>query len=262
MQTSEGIQLSEWISLVPHLKLSPSKVLPVIDVMAAEDTDRRTVSEALVKLFPGKSEKSVVRGMALPAMTRLHFVRTSEDTIRLAPNGIGVLEAGLPPAEFVGLSIRSLATQRLAIPLSFVENPVLMGREVAHLDKQTRERVGRFASYLEWFPAHRGVWKSRGFDVLPDASYRALADVRAIRGLFRTALPVESFLELDEARMALVRESWSRKWLVTSFDVDEWLLRDAASKRPVVYLWKQATRSLSELFHQGRSYGGLTVRSG
>lgn len=253
--------MKEWMSLIPHLKLPPGRLLEVLKAVSLNEPERRAVSRAILSQFPaGKSEKSVVRGMALPATTRLHLVRTDLETIRLAPNGVGVFRSGLVQGEYVGLVVRALAVRRLGIPPTLVENPATLKMEASRFTEQTRERIGRFTGYLERFPVHRGVWKSSGFALLPDTSYALRPDDRQIRNILRIALPRGAFVELDQARTLVLDQAWQQKWLATSFDADAWFLRDASSDTPVVYLWKQATRSLGEIFHQGRSYGGLTVR--
>lgn len=116
---------------IPHLKLPPKRLLGVLEAVRAYQPDRDRVSEGIRSLFPGLSVQSVVRGMALPAATRLHLVRATSTEISLAPNGIGVTQAGLPPEVFLGLAIRTVAIRRFGLSLEEIRNPGLIGFNLA-----------------------------------------------------------------------------------------------------------------------------------
>jgi len=246
-----------WLKVIPHLKLSPSKLVPVLSAVRRREPDREAVTAEILQLFPNKTAKSVVRGMALPAATRLQLVRTSASAIQLAPNGIGVVESGLVADQYVAIAVRGLAVSRFGIPLSHVEAPAMLKREAAGSDDSTRERASRFAGYLSHFPPYRALWERAGFQRLPGPPYKLAASLEEIRGLLVSSLPKEQLLSLDTARTLVLRNAWRTRWLATSFDVDDWFVAGSSSDPPVVQLWKQAARSIDELLHHGVSYGAV-----
>jgi hypothetical protein len=244
---------------IPHLKLPPGRLVAVLEAIKHTQPDRSLVAEEVCRLFPQKEPKSVVRGMALPAGTRLQLVRATDDAIALAPNGEGVFRSGLEAAEFVALAIRAAASTRFGVPPQLLENPAAIEFQISGLDKRKREPVARFISYLRFFRVRPAAWSAAGFRVLPGPNYRTPLTLRDGLALIRRALPKGRLLALDLVRTTLLANLWSRGTLATSFDVDDLLIRVYADSDPPIQLWKKAVRGIDELLIEGTSYGSLIV---
>jgi hypothetical protein len=244
---------------IPHLKLPPSKLLQVLAAIRDNEGSRDEATKAILELFPGKSAKSAVRGMAIPAVTRLQFARTREGAVVLAPNGLGVFSAGLPSQEFVAIAVRGVALERFGVPLRFLGNARGLKFESLSAPGTVRERASRFASYLSEFPLHPGLWKTHGFELFPDAQFELTPPLAATRALIRSALRSGGLWEIDAARKRVLSAAWHSHWLATALDVDRWFVRELSVSRPSITLWKQGFRSIDEIFERGVSYGGVSL---
>jgi hypothetical protein len=245
---------------IPHLKLLPDTLLPVLGVIRERGPDRVKVAQGIRTLFPGKSDKSVLRGMVAPAGSRLHLLRISPDTISLAPNGWGVYESRLRAEEWVGIAIRAAAVERFGLPAEGVRYPSDLRTQSFGGTDSLVERTRRFIAYLKYFTVHPDSWIDAGYTTVPTREFKLKDSLRARRTLIESTLPVGALMALDDARIRILRSAWNRGVLATSFDVDRWLIADATSKRPAVQLWQQASRSIGEILIAGRSYGNLTRR--
>ncbi|MCI4327607.1 MAG: hypothetical protein L3K16_08275 [Thermoplasmata archaeon] len=251
--------MGETLAGIPHLKLPPAKLLNVLDAVKRAGPERPLVVADIRGLFPGMSEKSVIRGMALPAGTRLQLVRATDDTIVLAPNGGGAFLSRLSGADFVAFAIRATAITRYGIRPALLADPGGMEFEISGMGKRSREPIARFVSYLRFFQERRLAWSAAGFRVLPGPNYRTKLDLREGRSLIDEELPKGRLLSLDEARSALLRRLWKDGVLATSFDVDDLFAQLYSGDRPPIQLWKQAVRGIDELLIEGTSYGSLIV---
>lgn len=78
---------------VPVLKAASDKLFDLLDCFYLNPFNREGLKDAILKLYPGKEEKSVVRGMAIPTLRRLGLITGYDDSIRLSANGTLVIEA-------------------------------------------------------------------------------------------------------------------------------------------------------------------------
>ncbi len=247
------------LSSIPQLKLPPGKLLPVLTAVHLKGPERSPVVAAIQDLFPGKTAKSTVRGMALPTVTRLHLVRASETAISLAPNGFGVFESGLPPDDYLSIAVRAAGFARYRLPVDMLRDSSFLRGEASGPRTPITEPKARFAAMLKRFPVHPLGWEKYGFTVVDGAGFSLkVAGVKA-RKLVSAALPEGQLLPLDTARIRILREAWKHGWLATSFDVDRWMIALSTGSNPILQLWRQATRSLDELLIQGRSFGSVTM---
>jgi hypothetical protein len=107
---------------------------------------------------------------------------------------------------------------------------------------------------------HRGLWTTSGFEHIPDSNYKLPFFSPEIEERIYTLLPTERLLTLDYVRSIVLKEAWDKAWLATSFDVDRWCIKIASSTRPSIVLWKQAIRTIDEIWYNGISFGSLTIR--
>lgn len=246
-------------ALLPHLKLPPDRVIAVLKAVKDDGPERASVAERVLRLFGNKSEKSVFRGMALPAITRLHLARTSRAEVWLAPNGNGYFFLGDRGVRLIGLTIRRLGIDQFGLAASMLRSPNVFDRELEPANDSEAERGKRFRAYLIEFPYERE--RLREFARTPNGDLRLRLQKSEFRDLLAEAgLPHNTLMPLDEVRDSLLQRAWERGWLATSFDVDDWLVAEAQADRPAVQLWKKAERSIDEIFYGTASFGGVTVR--
>ncbi len=77
---------------IPVLK-AWNRIFELIACVAANPYNRDELRDAVLKLYEGKSEKSVFRGMAIPTLRRLGLIVGFEQFIRLGANGMLIYEA-------------------------------------------------------------------------------------------------------------------------------------------------------------------------
>lgn len=78
---------------VPILKAANYKLFDLLECVYSNPFNREGMKDAILKLYPDKEEKSVVRGMAIPTLRRLSLIIGYDDSIRLSANGTLVIEA-------------------------------------------------------------------------------------------------------------------------------------------------------------------------
>lgn len=247
--------------LIPHLKLRAHDLPRVLEAVGEYQPSRPAVSAAITRLFPeGVEEKSVVRGMAIPATTRLHLVRATDDAIELAPNGVGFRESGLPGDQFLAVSIRAVAARRFSIPPAFLQNleSLVFNAPARGL---AREPFLRFAGYLRQFPVLPAIWNASGFRHFPDGEWRCKLPRNVVRREVLTVVGPNEMATIDSVRTRLLRQLWSLGWLVTSFDIDDALVALAADADSSVRFWRAASRGLDELLMGGTPYRALTIEN-
>lgn len=251
--------MTDQLDGIPHLKLPPNRLIPVIEAVRDEQPDRSAVEARVMRSFPGKKTKSVFRGMVIPATTRLDLVRATSAELVLSPNGTGIFSAGLSPSDFIGLLLRAVAIRRFGLEERLACVPGVLRLESSGKEQSVRERALRFAAYLHHFSARPQAWQEAGFARLPGPDYAIEIPAQIGSRLIREVLPRQRLINLDLARRRLMERLWREKWLVTSFDVDALLIKLFRRKDSRVRLWRQSSRSIDEILIGGRSYGSLTV---
>lgn len=130
------------------------RVFELLECAGNNEYDRDGFRDAVRELFPGKSEKSVFRGMAIPTLRRLGLIVGYEDVIRLSANGSVALLAyrespkeGLRAlrviqyeidAEGIGF-IQRLASRSAVLKEDFAKS---VGQESVFVDKDGRVLTG------------------------------------------------------------------------------------------------------------------------
>lgn len=100
MQEMSQIQRSMWVIWwVKHMKIPSIKedrlqmLLEILECMDKHRFNRDKVRDCILKLYPGKSEKSVFRGMAINTMRNLGLIFGRDEFIRPGANGKLLLES-------------------------------------------------------------------------------------------------------------------------------------------------------------------------
>jgi len=148
---------------LPVLKAASNKLFALLRCAYAHPFDRDSLREAVLRLYPGRDEKSVFRGMVIPTLRRLGLIIGYEQSIRLSANGTLIVTAldrseseGLRALRCVLLEIDQ-ATARFVdelerIGLMAVEQ--FMDAEVLTIEgpsrKQTLERIRDWIAYLSY----------------------------------------------------------------------------------------------------------------
>lgn len=78
---------------LPVLKVQPVRLFDLLLCAHQHPYDREGFKEAVLKLFPGREEKSVFRGMAIPTLRRLGLIIGYDDLIRLSSDGFLLVKA-------------------------------------------------------------------------------------------------------------------------------------------------------------------------
>jgi len=78
---------------LPVLKVQASRLFNLLLCAYRHPYDREGFKEAVLELFPGREEKSVFRGMAIPTLRRLGLIIGYEDLIRLSADGFLLVNA-------------------------------------------------------------------------------------------------------------------------------------------------------------------------
>lgn len=84
---------------VPVLK-AWNRIFELVDCFGRYPYNRDQLQDAILALYPGKTEKSVFRGMAIPTLRRLGLIVGFDDLIRLSANGKLVNKASTVSNEF------------------------------------------------------------------------------------------------------------------------------------------------------------------
>ncbi len=85
-------ELKKKINL-PVLKVKATQLFDLLLCAFKHPYDREGFKEAVLQLYPGREEKSVFRGMAIPTLRRLGLIIGYEDLIRLSSDGFLIVEA-------------------------------------------------------------------------------------------------------------------------------------------------------------------------
>ncbi len=89
---------------IPVLKASPKRLFDILDCVYNHPYDRDNFRECVLRLYPGRDEKSVFRGMVIPTLRRLGLIVGYEGTIRSSANG-GLLVAATNRLHDEGLRV-------------------------------------------------------------------------------------------------------------------------------------------------------------
>lgn len=142
-----------------------SKLMDTLNCFSEHPYDRENQRDCVLNLYPGKSEKSVFRGMIIPSLRYLGLIIGYEDLIRPSANGRLILEARKKGKQQALRALRSISYEldkkfgfiqklkEMTEATGFINKKdfvSLVSREIeGSLEKQKKERVAKWIGILE-----------------------------------------------------------------------------------------------------------------
>lgn len=242
---------------VPVLKLPAGNLLNVVLALKKHEYDRDGFRDAVLEIFPGKEEKSVFRGMAIPSLRTLGLLVGFELETHLSSDGALVAADHDPKApktnEPMRLLLREIEVERglhsawTSENLSIAAIRDAFARVDSDDDKSSPKgdflgRVNRWVNYLEYFGIifKEGNRLRRNVPILP-ASFQYSESVIAAfaeelhasyRRLIRAEVgePVVAF---EDLRRELALALWRSKQLVVMKRDFDRILSECLTKESV-----------------------------
>jgi len=250
----------------PNLKLGGEKLLPVLERIQESQPDRERVSDEVMKEFPGKSSKSVFRGMVVPTLTRFHLARSISDkkTVFLAPNGRAAVHEAPRGEEILKRTIEDYSVLDRDLFSEAFEYFHDREEEIEEEHKKLHSVAERYwKDYLDHFsivlPPHEAVTSDPFAALYSESLRRYIRDSDLRREWLRGALIEDKLYQMEEARWQLLRWIMNEDHIVTSWFVDEALRREWQSGVPILNLWKGSVRADTKLLSNGRYYDALVL---
>jgi len=145
------------------LKAASNKLFTLLRCVRDHPFDRDGLREAVLRLYPGRDEKSVFRGMVIPTLRRLGLIVGYEESIRLSTSGVLIVTA-LDKSETEGLrALRAILLEKDQASAGFISELELAGPMAieqflemqsdkidAPNKKQFLERVRDWIAYLSY----------------------------------------------------------------------------------------------------------------
>jgi len=254
---------------ISNLKLSGNQLLDVLQSAArAETSDRNNVAREVMNHFPGKSLKSVFRGMVIPTMKRLHLYRVQNDgrTILVSPNGQYILNPDSADLRYERL--KRCLRDYFACELGITEDALRYYEDHGdRLDSSQNflDNLNRTINqYIDYFGIHLPESDDSPGSLL-DYMYQSedteqyFVDPEARRQLIQETMPLDKRIQIDFARRKLLKELDERNEPASSWVVDELLLREWRSEGRVIDLMEGSTMSKTRLKRGGRMYDAIQL---
>lgn len=251
---------------ISNLKLSGTHLEPILEAIFDAQPHRDDVADRVMENFPGKSRKSVFRGMVIPTLKRLQLIRIKADASRImvSPNGKMIFEYS-STHEGLKQCVRDYTVSEL----NFSRNAVDYFRENASLlsegtHENFEENIGRFYNqYLDYFDIR--LPEEDDAEELVDAVYRGesaepyLTNRELRREWLLGALPHHEMTQFDRGRWRLLKWLLDHDVLATTWLVDTALWREWRSEGRVIDLWEGSTHSDARLSRNGSTYDAIIV---
>jgi hypothetical protein len=271
---------------LPVLKIQPARLFDLLLCADQHPYDREGFKECVLTLFPGRAEKSVFRGMAIPTLRRLGLIIGYEDLIRLSSDGFVILKArdisteqGLRALRAYLLEYESRRGWGIIDGLigtahdkhSLVSD--LVGAIEAPSSRQASERLRDWLGYLCFSSllSCNGVLSvvQRNFDLakkdidpMPKASYFQRYFLDAYR-LTSESHRGASAVEIDEVRRAVAKKALEKKnAIITSCQFDH-LLRssvEAVTNRYMISFGRSMGADEGLLEFRDKYYKTVSIR--
>ncbi len=260
---------------IPVFKLPPARLGPVVLALRAHQFDRDGFRLAVMELFAAdKEEKSVFRGMAIPTLRALGLLLGFESELRLSSDG-ALVAAGEearskePMAQILReieleLELRAVWTSRAQPMVAVVDELCRLDQAEGAIVAETRRRVGRWLSYLEFFEVvTRTNDKYRRLPTRRDMSLSADEFGRRLVAAYRALSPKtigEPSVSIDDVARVVALRSLDEGIVVTRRTFDE-LLGDCISRGRVSVHLHRSMGAGQRLFrwHEG-TYESLSIR--
>ncbi|MFC7226294.1 hypothetical protein N0B31_02680 [Salinirubellus salinus] len=249
---------------VSNLKLSGNHILPVVKAVANGEPNREDVVNEVMELFPGKEEKSVFRGMAVPTNRRLQLIRVGSEgqKIALSPNGKLIAQSSSPEAALnrvvTDYAVLGLGLTSNALNYIFQQTDAFSSDTYPELKKNFK-RLQR--QYLDYFEVELPQEDDKGGDLIlaiynqEEAAY--LTDGSMRKELLDEALPDNQQLQYDYARWRIIKQMQEDGMNVSTWFVDEVVWREWNGDEAVIDLYEGSTLSDIRLMRAGTPYDGI-----
>jgi hypothetical protein len=270
---------------IPVLKLPPNRVLSVILALRDHEYDRDGFRSTVLSLFPGKEEKSVFRGMAIPTLRGLGLLIGFESEMHLSGDGSLVAAAYNPtnPGDNEPMQLLLRATEKERELGAVWRKRHVSISDVRHAlskaDKPGKEkrpigdflgRANRWLSYLEFF--NIVVRKEKVFQRLllplrsdPQIGRGAIVSfAKELLSAYRNLMPGgvgEPVIAIEAIHRELALQRWkTRKVILIRRDFDRLLERCLRTGILDIHLHRSMGAEQGLFMHEGISYQTMSIR--
>lgn len=249
---------------IPYFKLPPSKLGPVLMRVREFEPDReRMAREIRDSLFPEKSIKSVIRGMAFNDARRVDLIRTDRrERVWLAPNGKLVTHERRLMSDRLRVVLRDYSVLQLGLYDEDLQTDMWQ----RHAEGTLSERIRRFNGLLDHYGVRLPSRRRSGdtemnnlYELAPH--YSEMEKSSARRKLMRSSLAPERLYSLDTLRWRIMQRLLSQGFDVSSFAVDWALEAEWNSEDSIIQLWEGASGDPSSLVLSRKSFQGAILSS-
>lgn len=251
---------------ISNLKLSGNQIRPVLDAVHEGAPERHSVSNAVMSLFPTKSEKSVFRGMVIPTLKRLELIRVRGEGrhISLSPNGKMVILGDSD--QRLSFCVRDYLVEELGLTYNAMEyfrdysDTMSQIEDYSNFDENISRLENQFIEYFDLFLPKEDQTPSVIQTVYSDHGAKEFLSNKQKRVDWMSgALPKNQQIQYDEARWRLIDWLLDRDLEISSWFVDEAVWKEWLTEDPAIDLWEGSTHSSMRLAREGIPYDAIVL---
>jgi len=253
-----------FVDKLPLLKLPPDWFSRALEAVIRANGSRTLAAANVLEAFhdkAGLTEKLAMRAFVIPTFTRIHFLRSTPDSLAAAPNGVVWEDLhGEVRDAYVGLCLRDQLILSIGVPAAYSQWSDL--RSLAtQLGPPYPDRLGGIIRLLRRFPTPSAVLSSPAAALFESSGEVAQISRESaseeLERAFESYMRGKRVVGLDSLRVAGITGLRKRKHVVASSFLADAVLLAAMSKGRLCSPFASGTNALGELVLGRRPFGSV-----